>query len=250
MRDRLTYIIHTHNRPACCARLVRSIVEQFPDEETRPLIHVSDDGEAAYRLSDHEPEVLDLIDYLHELPEDVGLSAARNLLVSHARTELVFLSDDDHVLVPETKIPLLIEKYDRHGFDVLATKSNQTEPPRLMRSDGRVLTISRGARSWSEHIGTCDMVGNCLLASREMLARVKWDEDLKLEEHWEFFWRAKVLGLRVGVATDHMIEHRHEDPPGYQRFRPEFVDMAKEKHGIQTVRWDLKEKPKHRRGKK
>ncbi len=44
---------------------------------------------------------------------------------------------------------------------------------------------------------------NCFVCvSADILQAIRWDEDLKVDEHWDFFWRAKIAGVRVGVAMD------------------------------------------------
>ena len=49
------------------------------------------------------------------------------------------------------------------------------------------------------------------MARRSSLGRVKWDEELKLGEHENFFLRAKKAGLRV-LSCDHaeVIHHQQK----------------------------------------
>ncbi len=50
-------------------------------------------------------------------------------------------------------------------------------------------------------IAECAFVCNYFVANRDILQAIRWDEDLKADEHWDFFWRAKIAGVRVGVAN-------------------------------------------------
>ena len=75
------------------------------------------------------------------------------------------------------------------------------------------------------------------IAHRDILQAIRWDEDLKVDEHWDFFWRAKIAGVRVGVAMDHVFPHIHVDPPAYKRHRPVFLRAALRKHGLRKVLW-------------
>ena len=78
---------------------------------------------------------------------------------------------------------------------------------------------------------------NCFVAYRDVLQAIRWDEELKVDEHWDFFWRAKVAGIKVGVAMDHVFPHIHVDPPAYKRHRPKFLQAALLKHGLKKVLW-------------
>ena len=69
------------------------------------------------------------------------------------------------------------------------------------------------------------------------IAKIPWDESLKVEEHWDFFWRAKIAGMHVGVDLQHSFKHEHVDPPGYRRRRPEFLEVGLKKHGLKKVVW-------------
>jgi len=42
------------------------------------------------------------------------------------------------------------------------------------------------------NIAGCAFVCNCFVAYRDVLQVIRWDEDLKVDELWDFFWRAKV----------------------------------------------------------
>ncbi len=86
-------------------------------------------------------------------------------------------------------------------------------------------------------IAECAFVCNCFVANRDILQAIRWDEDLKVDEHWDFFWRAKIAGVRVGVAMDHVFPHIHVDPPTYKQHRPVFLRSALRKHGLRKVLW-------------
>jgi hypothetical protein len=115
--------------------------------------------------------------------------------------------------------------------------SNTEEGPRMLASRDRVMRIYSGAYRWHDKIARCDYVGNCFVAYRDILQAIRWDEELKVEEHWDFFWRAKLAGMKVAVATDHVFNHVHVDPPGYVRHRPEYLRLGTKKHGLRKVMW-------------
>jgi hypothetical protein len=236
MRDRVTFCIKTIHRPHCCAALVRSIYEHCGDN--RPAIHVLDDGKPELRFSKHCPDEAEMVDRLVETEYDIGLSAGRNRLLDLGNTPVVVFTDDDHLVTEKTRLSELVNKLDRFAdLDLLSAMSNDEEGPRMLASKNRVMRIFSGAYRRHDKIARCDYVGNCFVAYRDILQAIRWDESLKMEEHWDFFWRAKLAGMRVGVATDHAFKHAHVDPPGYVRQRPEFLDAGKKKYGLRKVVW-------------
>ena len=74
------------------------------------------------------------------------------------------------------------------------------------------MRIFSGAYRWHDKIARCDYVGNCFVAYRDILQAIRWDEELKVEEHWDFFWRAKLAGSTGPTKTPRPGERRHSDP--------------------------------------
>ncbi len=69
------------------------------------------------------------------------------------------------------------------------------------------------------------MVSNAFLARRDTIARVRWDDEIKTYEHWEFFYRAsQIEHLQIAVALDCSVVHDHvaAKPYGALRARPKF----------------------------
>ena len=143
-----------------------------------------------------------------------------------ATTPIVVFTDDDHLVTNQTRLPELVATLNKHhDLDLLAALSNNDERPRLMRVDGKILRIRiRTATRQHRSIRWCHYVGNCFVAYRDILQAIRWDESLKVEEHWDFFWRAKIAGMNVAVDINHSFKHEHVDPPGYVRRRPEFLE--------------------------
>ncbi len=236
MRDQVTFCIKTIHRPQCCAALVRSIHDHYGDQ--RPTIHVLDDGKPELRFSASCPDEAAMVDRLIETEYDIGLSAGRNRLLELGDSPIVVFTDDDHLVTENTRLPELVAKLNKHrDLDLLAGLSNKDERPRLLRVKGRTLRIPFGHYQKRGSICWCHYVGNCFVAYRDVLQAIRWDEDLKVEEHWDFFWRAKIAGLNVGVDLQHSFKHEHVDPPGYMRRRPEFLEAGLKKHGLRKVVW-------------
>ncbi|TWU54923.1 Glycosyl transferase family 2 [Rubripirellula tenax] len=236
MRNQATFCIKTIHRPNCCAALVRSIHDHYGDD--RPLIHVLDDGKPELRFSAVCPDEATMVDKVIITPYDIGLSAGRNRLLDAGDTPIVIFTDDDHLVTNQTRLPELIGTLNKHhDLDLLAALSNDEERPKMLRVEDRVLRIAHGSYKKHRSVRWCHYVGNCFVAYRDILQAIRWDESLKVEEHWDFFWRAKIAGMNVAVDLNHSFKHEHVDPPGYVRRRPEFLKAGLHKHGLEKVVW-------------
>jgi glycosyltransferase involved in cell wall biosynthesis len=82
----------------------------------------------------------------------------------------------------------------------------------------------------------CDIVRNFFLASTDSLLNVKWDENLKLGEHEDFFWRYKQKGYKVGWTNSIYATKMSERPTEYSKLRKqnfkEGIKKLKEKYNI------------------
>ena len=190
MREQVTFCIKTIHRPQCCARLIRSIHKHCGD--CLPRISVLDDGKPELRFSALCPDEASLVDQIIETPFDIGLSAERNRLLDAAETPTVVFTDDDHIVTEQTRLPELVTKLHRHhDIDLLAALCNTEERPKLLEVSGRTLRIPHGHYKKRHSLRWCHYAGNCFVAHRHILQAIRWDESLKVEEHWDFFWRAK-----------------------------------------------------------
>ena len=236
MRSQVTFCIKTIHRPQCCAALVRSIHQHYGED--RPAIHVLDDGKPELRFSTNCPDEAAMVDQIVETRYDIGLSAGRNQLLDIGNSPIVVFADDDHLVTAQTRLSELVRKLNQHrDIDLLAALSNQQERPKMLRLDGKTLRIPRGHYKKKSSIRWCHYVGNCFVAYRDILQAIRWDESLKVEEHWDFFWRAKLAGVNVACDINHSFKHEHVDPPGYVRRRPEFLKASLRKHGLEKVVW-------------
>lgn len=250
-----TLIVKTFGRMDKVFALVRTVRHYYPGLR----ILVADDGESIAKTAGKYRG----FEYL-PLPYDVGLSAGRNCLLEKVDTPYFMTLDDDFLLDEQSVIEGLIHALEVGNFDIAAGKNPVDESKfdidfcGTMTVDATAMWLQPGFRG--EPRAEChpvDFVPN-LFAARTQVIREKllWDENLKLGEHEDFFWRAKQLGIRV--ATCPAVSFIHDQVPHwlqrtkYEKLRSRVYDFWKvslKKHGLSrlvsfgTVVMDLVEPP-------
>ena len=230
----VTAIVKTLERPHSLQRLIRSIRRYYPQ---LPILVGDDSLQAAPPLG---------AEYLR-LPRDCGASAGRNRLLERIETPYFLQLDDDFCFTGETRIELLAQIVARDSADLAAgsvinckrkmglfCKRQRVDFQGTMTIHQRHLRITRGYHDLHDDFGLCDIVPQFFVARRDaVLAMGGWDEDLKTQEHEEFFVRAQRHGLRVAHTDTVAVEHWQTRPRRYARFRNRsFLPLAAEKMGI------------------
>lgn len=105
--------------------------------------------------------------------------------------------------------------------------------------DGTVTLIHNEAPGASP-FRRCDYVLNFFMAKTDAV-RTKvggWAETLKLQEHWEFFYRAKLGGLRVAHTDEVGVIHIPDRTPHYNEYREQqthYRRLGLQLHGFHTL---------------
>lgn len=234
--SQLTAIIKTFQRPRALDRLIRSIRFYCP----QLAIAVADDGPIPTPRSD--------VDYLR-LAEDVGLSAGRNALLRHIATPYFLLLDDDLEFCRETRIERLLELVASGTVDVAAGDYQRCKQTLLFVrrrwqpfhgtfrfQDGDLYLVREPLATYPNY-ELYDVVHNFFVArTADILAVGGWDEELKLNEHIEFFVRARRQGMRVAYCRDVIARHWTERNADYARYRGrKFTRLAAKKIGVRKV---------------
>jgi GT2 family glycosyltransferase len=232
----LTAIIKTFQRPQALERLIRSIRCYYP----HLTIAVADDGITPSPRCD--------VDYLR-LPIDVGLSAGRNALLRHINTPYFLLLDDDLEFTRKTRIERLFDLVASGVVDIAAGDYYRCKRKFLFvwhrwqpfhgsfRFHDGDLQLSREPHSANSTFQFCDVVHNFFVArTADVLKLGGWDEELKLNEHVEFFVRAHRGGMRVAYCRDVVARHWRERHSDYTPYRDrDFTSLAAKKIGVRRV---------------
>jgi glycosyltransferase involved in cell wall biosynthesis len=173
---------------------------------------------------------------------DVGVGVGRNTAIDAAETEFIFLLDDDQIVTPDLHLDRVYQRFIEYELDILAVRQGDGGRPMLFSPlmNGTRIWMHRGERKRIGETCWCDMVSNAFLARRDTIARVRWDDEIKTYEHWEFFYRAsQIEHLQIAVALDCSVVHDHvaAKPYGALRARPKFRRLGLRKHGFDSLRY-------------
>ena len=102
-------------------------------------------------------------------------------------------------------------------------------------------TVALVPTSYSSPLTRCDYTLNFFMADTEAIRdRVGgWDDDLKICEHWEFFYRAALNGLRVATTEEVGVRHRPMQREAYSHHRFSKEEACRRQglktHGLKTL---------------
>jgi GT2 family glycosyltransferase len=172
-----------------------------------------------------------------------NLSRGRNLLARAVTTPLFLLCEDDFEFFERTRVEDLAEVLTSDaevwgvGGELLEPKGLCRWAHNYRRVDGQILARPSADPLRRTPGGVvyqpCELIYNFALFRRDLFERVAWDEDLPLQEHLEFYWRASRAGARMALARDVAVLH-HKDRPSeeYREYRARnFRELADAKHG-------------------
>ena len=174
------------------------------------------------------------------LPYDCGLSYSRNYLVEFVQkyynSEFVIVSADS-IQFENTKglsmcIEFLTSGIDLIGFDI---KNRIAWEGNIDLIEGKHFLIEKMPLK-ETNFYSCEIVRNFFIAKTRSLLDVKWDNELKLAEHEDFFYRFKLAKKKVMWTNTVVGKYINHKPQKYnvlrQRMYDEFVKKLKDKWNI------------------
>lgn len=209
MRD-TTAIIVTFNRPDSLKILVKSIRKYCPDLK----VIIVDNGE---KESSRSYSRMKNVEY-YKVEFDSGLSYSRNFAVDRVKTKYMILLDDDFEFTEKTDINEMIRILEL-GFDIVGGSVEQMKFDGLLERDGKTLKYVEKNRGSHEGYPLYDIILNFFIAKTDVIKKIRWDEELKLAEHTDFFLRAKDYNIKITYTPDIQIRHNHDRSIEYSKFR-------------------------------
>jgi glycerol-3-phosphate cytidylyltransferase len=221
--DKITFIIKTFKRYNCLNNLLFSIKKYYPNNK----IIIADDNNAFNnRFYIKWKKVLDL--EVIRLPYDKGVSYGRNRMVEKVKTPYTLLLDDDFIFTEETKIEKFYKVIDSNkkigvvgGLCLVNNKEQHYEF--LMDFKDGILIENNDGDNYEDINGVkakkTDVVLNFGLFRTELFKDVKWDDELKIAEHLDFYIKLKKTDWEVYYTPEVKIIHDKILVPEYKEFR-------------------------------
>jgi glycosyltransferase involved in cell wall biosynthesis len=192
-KQQITAIIKTFNRTQELTQLVRSIQRVQPDLQ----VIIADDS----RKPNHFPGLTTLA-----LPFNSGISAGRNAALDMVQTPFVLILDDDFVFYRQTRLAEALRLMQRTPqIDIMGGKVINLPEYRSHAYRDAALFPASSAPTFPKGsllagLPVYDKVANFFIGRTDRLKLVRWDPELKVTEHADFFTRAK--GILTTVYND------------------------------------------------
>lgn len=251
----ITVLIKTMMRPKSLKRLIRSLLKYYPDI----CIMIADDGIESSK-SEICNEFADANIEYYELPHDSGLSYGRNYLLERVNTPYFLLCDDDFVIDSSLNLNALMDILNKKNLDILGGYIRNykivknlldrcivyaqkvfhyeicTNYIGSIEHKDEELIVHYRRKAFPEYEET-DLCPNFFIAKTKRIKEMGgWDNDLKLQEHTEFFLRAKEFGIRVGSTNQMSVKHFPIQNKDYSSKRGrDFSSIFLKKHGIEKA---------------
>ena len=264
--EEITIIIKTFIRINCVERLLNSIENSY---SKCPIIICDDSSNAEKNKEKILTKFTNLkIKYI-VTEENIGLSKGRNILVENVETKYFLLCDDDFIFCKYTDILsakkiLEINNYDILGglclhayrinfgsknekFELFMRKMQETfncyrkvgyRGDIILKDKKAVINIEK-LKYRSNKIFNTDICENFFLAKTEEIKKVLWYDKLKLNEHEDFFVRAKRANLRIGVTPQFKIYHYPETDVKFKKYRKvDYYEEVLKNNNLEEVEID------------
>jgi glycosyltransferase involved in cell wall biosynthesis len=178
--------------------------------------------------------------HIEKVPYDSGISYCRNKGVDLADdydipyciigADSIEFTDSIKELSRITDGFPLLNTIDVHliGFD-LANRNIGWEADLDLTEDGFVLDFIEKPKTDKRQTLFCDIVRNFFIATTITLRMVKWDNELKMAEHEDFFWRYKEYGFGVMWCNFIRGEYIGEKDGEYAKLRQKNFKECKSK---------------------
>ena len=225
----VTFIFKSFERQKQARALVKSIRKYYPG--TRMVI--ADDSSSPLQI----PSIAGDLTII-QMPFNSGLSKGLNLALAEVDTPFLMRMDDDELLTRHVNLASELHFLHSHPeIDLVGMpcidackpisvkKSIRTYSKFDMREAPLPLKIPNGTVADENHI-VFGKVPNIFLARTESVKEVGWDDNIRMIDHHDFFFRA--AGILVSVlSTNSVVFHNHNFfSPHYNRYRSDWKGDA------------------------
>ena len=251
MAYKIAILLTTFLRDELLYRTLQTIVDFFPKDA---ILLIADQGDASNKKLSEIAKIKEQIpcEY-YQLEFDCGLSFARNYLVEKAKElncQYCLLTADSIQFTKNTQnLDSIIEVLEQQeevgivGFDILGRQS--WEYYLIITSGFKLIKSEDYIEYNNQKFKQVDVCRNFFLAKTKLLIANAWDNELKLAEHEDFFYRLKNTGYKVIFTNAISACYQDDKPSKYKQYRNrlynEFSTQLKEKYHIK--RWLIYDQP-------
>ncbi len=222
--ERVTFIYKSFRRQYMAKRLYRNIQSYYP----KARVIIADDSEKPLKIKGKYATVV-------QLPFNVGISKGLNEALSRVETPFTMRLDDDVLLTPFTKIhhqlDFLIKHPEIHIAAVQACNAPFAPNPRKVADEyidfpmdnaPKKLLIAHLTQIEDTHF-VLGKVSNIFLARTEEYKSIGYDDNIRMIDHHEFFYRAAGV-LVSSTDIDAFVFHYHNRfDKKYTAFRSDYL---------------------------
>ena len=220
MRENVTFIFKTFERQKLAKKLYKNIQNYYPGVK----VIIADDSKNPLNIQDN---YLDII----RLPFNSGLSYGLNGALEKVETPFIIRMDDDELLTPYTRfhehLEFLMEHLEVDLVGVLPynlpwpnllkkmvaeyyTKSMNNAPKKL-----RIPHLTQMAEGYK----VFGKVPNIFIARTDKMREVGYDDNIRMLDHHEFFYRAAGNLVSVLDETAYVLHCHNQFDHNYQKYR-------------------------------
>lgn len=164
---------------------------------------------------------------------DAGLGVCRNKVLKEVKEPYVFLTDDDSLFTKETDLNKMLRlcetKADIVGQLEIKAQSDEIWHYEVdLEIKNNKIYYYKKWDNWdiekNEYL-ECDMIMNSYLAKKEVFNKIKYDRNLKLAEHLDFFLQIKYhSNFKVICSNSKYTSTPMLNPPSiYKEFRARHI---------------------------
>ena len=229
--ENVTIMFKSFERQKQVRALVKSIWKYYPGVR----IVIADDSAKPLEIPGQSGE--DKIQIL-QMPFNSGLSKGLNLALDRIKTPFLMRMDDDELMTRRVDLSGELRFLEAHpevdlvgmpcidACKSLSVKRNIKIYSRFdMREAPLALKIPHGTRIDKNHI-VLGKVPNIFLARTDSVKKVGWDDNIRMIDHHDFFYRAAGV-LVSALSTSSVVFHNHNFfLPEYDRFRSDWKGDA------------------------
>ena len=227
MKDQVTLIIKTFERPQCINRLVYTIRMMYPNLR----IIVADDSKKSQSING--------VEHLR-MEYDSGVSAGRNLALSKVDTQYVVTLDDDFIFNDKTKLESWLSILQNNNLDIIG--GNVDGHPNYYASlhiENDSLIFRPKPTGQEGLFPLWNIVLQFWMGRTDKIKEIGgWDDEFKTVDHIMFFARS-IGKLRIGHYPDVGVGHGPIQDPNYYRHRngrmQQYLCLLMDKLGVKKV---------------